>query len=105
MRVLRIGLLPKLAICACLAALLAVGTVWARAGSYGLHVLFRHGGTYWLDVTPDSARLSPAMRLALGAAPVAAPGEMAWRAVAAGFEVADLPAMVDGATWMAVFPR
>jgi hypothetical protein len=69
---------------------------WAYAGVYGLHVVFRHGGTWWLPVATDSARLSPSMRLALGAAPVAQPGGVQWRNVSVGFDVADLPAMVGG---------
>ena len=77
-------------------ALAAVGGVWAYAGVYGLHVLFRHGGTWWVPVGTDSARLSPSMRLALAAAPVATPGALRWRTVDAGFDTADLPAVVDG---------
>ncbi len=79
-----------------LAVLAALSGLWAYAGSYGLHVLLRHGGTYWVSVPTDSARLSPSMRLALGAAPTATPGELRWRTVREGFEVADLPATVDG---------
>ena len=74
----------------------ALGGVWAYAGVYGLHVLFRHGGTWWVTVGSDSAWLSPSMRLALAAAPVATPGEVRWRPVAAGFDAADLPAVVGG---------
>ena len=36
------------------------------------------------------------MRLALNAAPVAAPGAFSWHTVSDGFDVADLPAMADG---------
>jgi Phosphodiester glycosidase len=80
----------------CVAALFALGGVWAYAGTYGLHVLLRHGGTWWLPVSSDSATLSPAMRLALGPAPGAIPGNVTWRSLADGFEVADLAALVDG---------
>lgn len=72
----------------------ALGGVWAYAGVYGVHDLVRHGGTWWLPVGTDSAWLSPSMRLALGAAPVATPGELRWRTVSVGFDVADLGAMV-----------
>lgn len=91
-RKLLVGLLAA----GCVAASLALGSVWAYAGVYGLHVLFRHGGTWWVTVGADSARLSSSMRLALGAAPVAMPGDLIWHRVAEGFEVADLPATVDG---------
>ena len=90
-RRLLVGLLST----GCLAVLVALGGIWAYAGTYGLHVLFRHGGTYWVSVSTDSPRLSPSMRLALGEAPAATPGELRWRALREGFEVADLPAMVD----------
>lgn len=76
--------------------MLSVAGLWAYAGSYGLHVLFRHGGTYWITVAPDSQRLSPSMRLAFGAAPVATAGPLSWRSISPGFEVAKLPALADG---------
>ncbi len=82
--------------CGLVLAVGALGGVWAYAGVYGLHVLFRHGGTWWVPVGTDSAWLSPSMRLALATAPVATPGEVRWRPVAAGFDAADLPALVDG---------
>jgi len=75
-------------------AMAALGGVWAYAGIYGLHVVFRHGGTWWVAVGTDSPRLSASMRLALGAAPIATAGQVRWRTLSAGFEVADLPAMV-----------
>ncbi len=71
-----------------------VGSVWVYAGSYGLHVLFRHGGTWWVPVGIDSAWLSPSMRLAFAAAPVAIPGKVLWRDIAAGFQTADVSALV-----------
>ncbi len=67
---------------------------WPRQLSYAVHVVLRHGGTWWIDVTPDSPRLSPAMRLALAEAPDGEPGDVAWLSVAPGFETADLPVMV-----------
>lgn len=70
--------------------------LWTYAGPYGLNVLLRHGGTWWVTVATDSPWLSPAMRLALGEAPVAEPGGVAWRAVETGFEIADLEARVNG---------
>lgn len=79
-----------------LAGVAALVGLYLHAGSYGLHVLLRHGGTYWIRVDKSSRRLSPSMRLALGGAPPAVAGTFAWRTVAAGFEVADLPAVADG---------
>jgi hypothetical protein len=89
-------LFSRLAIVCCLTVVLATGGVWAYAGVYGIHVLYRHGGTFWLPVGVDSPFLSPAMRLALAEAPAAVPGAFNWRSIAAGFEVADLPAVADG---------
>jgi len=65
--------------------------IWHRQLSYGAHVLARHGGTYWVDVAPDSQHLSPSMRLALADAPAALPGAFDWQSLAPGFEIGDLP--------------
>jgi hypothetical protein len=72
------------------------GALWVYAGAYGFHVLLRQGGSYWVPVTPDSPRLSAAMRLALRDDPPATPGALAWRSVAPDFEVTELPAMAEG---------
>ena len=66
--------------------------VWQRNGAYGLNVLLRRGGSYWIDVAADDARLSPAMRLALQPAiPAVAAGESAWKEVEPGFEATEIP--------------
>jgi hypothetical protein len=78
------------------ALVVAAALVWTCHGTYGLHVLFRHGGTYWLPVSADSSRLSASMRLALSSAPAAAPGDLAWQTIREGFEVGDLRAEVNG---------
>ncbi len=78
-----------------LAVLAALGWLWFYAGAYGFHVLLR-GGTYWVPVSIDSPRLSPSMRLALHTTAAPTPGEFQWRAISQGFEVAELPAMLDG---------
>ena len=83
-------------VCGLVLAMGALGGVWTYAGIYGLHVLFRHGGTWWVPVGIDSVWLSPSMRLALTATPAATPGEVQWHPVSAGFDTADLPAIVDG---------
>jgi Phosphodiester glycosidase len=80
--------------------LLVVGLVFAIVyaiwGSYGVHSLVRNGISFWLPVSMDSQRLSPSMRLALASAPTATPGPLVWQKIDVGFEVADLPAVVDG---------
>ncbi len=75
----------------------AAGWLWARNGAYGLNTLLRRGGTYWISVKPDDWRLSPSMRPALhDPQPVAQPGPLAWQEPRKGFEVAELPVMVNG---------
>jgi len=74
-----------------------MGGIWVYSGSYGFHVLLRHGGTYWISVKTDDPRLSPSMRLALGEPPPATPGAFEWRSIAQGFQVADLPVTAGGA--------
>lgn len=67
-----------------------------QAGPYGLHVFARHGGTYWLPVGIDSDRLSLSMRIALQGKPAVVPGKFQWSSVDKGFEVAELPVLMDG---------
>ena len=75
----------------------AAGWVWERNGAYGFNTLFRRGGTYWISIKADDPRLSPSMRLALSdPQPVAQPGPLVWQEPEKGFEVAELPVMVDG---------
>jgi uncharacterized protein YigE (DUF2233 family) len=89
-------ILARLIAMGCLLFIGALGFVYARAGTYGLHVMWRHGGTYWISVPTDSNRLSPSMRLALASAPAATPGAFEWRTISPGFETADLPVMAAG---------
>ena len=80
------------------AAAALVGTAYTLAGTYGLHALIRRGGSQWLTVTPDDPRLSPAIRAALASTtPTPLPGSVEWRRVGDGLEVAELPALLDGA--------
>lgn len=79
-----------------LVLIVATAALWAYAGPYGLHVLIRHGGTYWLPVGADSPYLSPSMRIALAGAPAAVAGRFEWRQIGQGFQVADLPVLADG---------
>ena len=45
----------RLVTAAGLAPLLILASLLAYAGRYGLHVLFRHGGTYWLQLSTNRA--------------------------------------------------
>lgn len=77
--------------------LAAGATVYAYAGWYGVNVVLRRGGSVWARVAPADLRLSASMRLALQEpAPQATAGPFAWREVASGFEVTELPAVVHG---------
>lgn len=80
---------------AALGLVVAIGGVWAYAGSYGLHVLFRHGGTYWIKVGADDSRFSPAIKLALRGAPPISAGPFQWRMIDRGFEVGELPVLAN----------
>jgi len=75
---------------------LAIAGLWLYAGSYGINVLLRHGGTYWINVRPDDARLSASMRMALNEPPPVHAGPFEWRQIRAGFEIAELPVIAGG---------
>jgi hypothetical protein len=81
-------------------ALLAVAGalwLWLHMSSYRRAVVARRGGSYWINVAPNDPRLSLAMRRALQEpAPVARPGPLHWHRLQTGFDVADLPVLVDG---------
>jgi hypothetical protein len=85
---------------AAIGALFAVaGALWllAHASPYRRAVAMRRGGSYWISIAPDDPRLSPAMRRALREPPpVARSGPLRWHQLGAGFDVADLPVLVDG---------
>jgi hypothetical protein len=67
------------------------------AGWYGFNVVLRRGGSIWVTVTPDDARVSASMRLAfLPQPPLAQPGSFAWTARAPGFETGELSAIAEG---------
>jgi len=89
-RFLKAGLIMALGSLAALAALLAY------AGPYGLHVLLRRGGTWWLPLSMNSSRISPSMRLALANAPAAVADKLEWRAIGQGFDTAELPVLAEG---------
>jgi hypothetical protein len=85
----------RAALAACSLMIIALAALWAYGGTYAFHVLIKRGATYWLPVRTDSSLISPAMRLALAGAPAAVPGQFEWRTIGPGFEVADLPAVID----------
>lgn len=77
----------------------AAGCVWLwnYSGPIGFNDILRRGGTYWITVPADDRRLSPAMRLALKQpAPEVQSGELIWREIEPGFEVADLSVLYQG---------
>ena len=81
-----------------LLAALALGGVYAYWGDHGLHAALHGSVTLWTTVSADDARMSAAMRLALHDRAVSAtPGAFAWRSIAEGFEVGELPVMAAGA--------
>jgi hypothetical protein len=89
-------LLSRVLIAAALGLVLAIGGLWLYSGSYGVRVLLRHGGTFWVNVKTDDPRLSPSMRLALRDPPPASAGSFEWREISPGFQVAELPVMAGG---------
>jgi Phosphodiester glycosidase len=89
--------LRRAALAACSLMIIALAMLWAYGGTYALHALVKRGATYWLPVGTNSSLISPAMRLALAGAPAAVPGQFEWRTIGPGFEVADLPAVINGA--------
>jgi len=82
--------------CAVLVLLAGLGVFWVAIGSYWLTAFIRHGGDYWVTVAADDSRLSPSMRLALSGGTEAVSGELHWRKIGTGFDVAELPAMAAG---------
>ncbi|MEJ1976063.1 MAG: hypothetical protein WDN49_08065 [Acetobacteraceae bacterium] len=77
--------------------------LYGYAGAYGVNVLLRRGGTFrggtfWTPVAADDPRISSAMRLALASEPpTGSAGPFAWHRAAAGFDVAELPVLANGA--------
>lgn len=68
--------------------------VWQRNGAYGFNVLKRRGGTYWIKMGADDARLPPSMREALKErVPAVSSGQFYWREFEPGYEVAEMPVM------------
>lgn len=94
------GPIKKLSLIALVAGILVTLLVplafYLYAGSYGVNVLRRRGGSIWTAVTADDVRLSPSMRIALrDPTPSAIAGRLNWQEIASGFEVAELPVIAD----------
>jgi hypothetical protein len=70
--------------------------IYAFRGAYGLKVVLRRGGSVWTTVNRDDPRLSPAVNLALNGK-TGQPGPLTWAEPRPGFEVGELPIMVEGA--------
>ena len=75
----------------------AFAWVWFAHGDYGLGVVFRRGGSYWVGMAPDDTRLSQSMRIALREnPPLAEAGPFSWNEAEHGFEIAELPVLAEG---------
>jgi hypothetical protein len=64
-------------------------------GTFWWHSFTRHGGYVWIPVDAQIPRLSASMRFALAGNTAATPGPLAWKEIQPGFEVAELPVLVD----------
>lgn len=91
MKALKIALFLS---CLPIAALVAV---YATLGRTPATALVTHGGAMFLPVARDSDRLSASIRRVLAGDPGdPRPGVFAWRETEPGFEVGELPVLVDG---------
>src|SRR5262249_3448306 len=90
-------LLVRLAVTGVVLAMLALASLYAVAGTYGFNVFFRRGLWIGVSVTPHDARASASTRQGLRRpAGARTAGPLAWRAVAPGFEAAELAVLADG---------
>ncbi len=88
----------RLAAAGLLLVTLLFAGVYAYGGTFGISVVVNRNIMVWRTVTPDDPRLSSAMRLALRDRSIsAAAGPFAWRTLAPGFDVAELPVIAGGA--------
>src|SRR5262245_57970819 len=78
----------------CLLFLFAPVLLFAFRGLDGINVVLRRGGSIWPTVSRDDPRLSPAVRLALSGK-VGRLGRLTWAEPRPGFEVGELPILVD----------
>jgi hypothetical protein len=89
-------LLVRLIVTAMVLTIMALASLYAVAGTYGFNVFFRRGVWIGVGVALDDARLSAAMRRALrDPSGAVTAGPLAWRAIAPGFDVAELAVLAD----------
>lgn len=69
--------------------------IYVGHGLYGFNAVRLRGAALWEEIKADDPRLSRAARLGLGGAN-AAPGSVDWSEPAPGFEVAEMPILVEG---------
>jgi hypothetical protein len=90
-------LLLRLVATGAVLVIVVLASLYAVAGTYGFNVIFRRGLWLGVNVAPDDARLSAPMRLALrDPAGAVTAGPLAWRAIAPGFDVAELAVLAAG---------
>jgi Phosphodiester glycosidase len=79
-----------------MAAITGLLLIYAFAGLFGLQVLWRRGGSIWVETSAADTQLPRPMQLALGqTVPPVKPGPLTWRTLEDGFEVADLDVMAE----------
>lgn len=72
--------------------------IWHGHGAYGFGVIAHTGGNYWIDVPKDDPSLDPSVRAAIRPdADQAIAGLYAWKAVAPGYEVTEIPVLLGDA--------
>ena len=72
--------------------------IWHGHGAYGFGVIAHTGGNYWIDVPREDPSLDPSVKAAiLPYADQAVAGAFAWKTVAPGYEVTEVPVVLDGA--------
>jgi hypothetical protein len=74
---------------------LPFSALYVLRGTYGLNVVLHRGGSIWPTMSRDDPRLTPAVRLALSGK-TGLPGKLDWTEPKPGFEVGELPILVDG---------
>ncbi len=81
-----------------LGLLLVLAGLWVFERSTGTALSVRYGSLLWIPVNEHTAWLPKPIKLALHSQGVSAdPGPIAWRPLRNGFEVAELPVLVQGA--------
>ncbi len=91
----RLGIVAALAACIVVAG---AALIWHGHGAYGFGVIAHTGGNYWIDVAKDDPDLDPSVKAAIRPdADQAVAGAFAWKTVAVGYDVTEIPVMLDGA--------